>query len=38
MIRGVRLVVCFVVVKCHLILMLFVVGNIVSDVAYVKRM
>lgn len=37
-VRGEMRGVCFVVLKCHLVLMLFVVGNMVSDVAYVKRM
>jgi hypothetical protein len=38
MARGGRSVICFVLWKCHLILVLFDVGNIVSDVAYVRRM
>lgn len=37
-IRVDKCVICFVVSKCHLVLVLFVVGNIVRDVAYVRRM
>lgn len=36
-IRGGRQIICLVVLKCHLILVVFVVGNMVKDVAYVRR-
>ena len=36
-IRGARRVVFFVVSNCHFIFILFVAGNIVSAVVYVRR-
>lgn len=32
-----RCIVCFGILNCHFIFMLFAVGNIVSDVVYVIR-
>lgn len=33
MVRGARCVVCFVVVRCHFVLVLFAAGSIVREVA-----
>lgn len=37
-VKGERNIIRFVLLKCHLILILLAVGNIVRDVAYTRRM